>query len=56
MEYSCFTALGYYLLYSKVNQLYIYIYSFLFGLPSHVGHHRALSFLHYAVGSHGYLF
>ena len=32
-----------FLLYSKVNQLYIYIYPLFFGFPSHLGHHRALS-------------
>ena len=35
--------LCYFLLYSKVNQLYIYIYSLFFSFPSHLGHHRALS-------------
>ena len=38
MEYSC---LSMFLLYSKVNQLYVYVY--LFGFPSHLGHHKALS-------------
>ena len=32
-----------FLLYSKVNQLYIYIHPLFFGFPSHLGHHRALS-------------
>ena len=32
-----------FLLYSKVNQLYVYIYSLFFVFPSHLGHHRALS-------------
>ena len=32
-----------FLLYSKVNLLYVYIYPLFFGFPSHVGHHRALS-------------
>ena len=32
-----------FLLYSKMNQLCIYIYPLFFGLPSHLGHHRALS-------------
>ena len=31
------------LLYSKVNQLEVYIYSHFFGFPSHLGHHIALS-------------
>ena len=35
--------LYYFLLYSKVNQLYIDIYPFLFGFPSHLSHHKALS-------------
>ena len=30
-------------LYSKVNQLYGYMSPLLFGFPSHLGHHRALS-------------
>ena len=32
-----------FLLYSKVNQLYVFIYPLFFGFPSHLGHHRALS-------------
>ena len=32
-----------FLLYSEVNQLYVYIYPLFFGFPSHLGHHRALS-------------
>ena len=32
-----------FLLYSKVNQLYIYTYPLFFGFPCHLGHHRALS-------------
>ena len=43
LEYSCFTTLCQYLLYSKVNQLYVYIHPLFFGFPSHLGHHRALS-------------
>ena len=43
LEYSCFTMLCQFLLYSKVNQLYVYIYPPFFGFPSHLGHHRALS-------------
>ena len=31
-----------FLLYSKVNQLYIYTYPLFFGFPSHLGHHRTL--------------
>ena len=33
----------YFILYSRVNQLYIYTYPLIFGFPSHLGHHRALS-------------
>ena len=29
-------------MYSKVNQLYVYIYPLFFGFPSHLGHQRAL--------------
>ena len=32
-----------FLLYSEVNQLYIYMHPPLFGFPSHLSHHRALS-------------
>ena len=31
------------LLYSKVNQLYIYVYPLHFGLPSSLGHHRTVN-------------
>ena len=41
-----------FLLYSKVNQLYVYIYSLFFRFPSHLSHHRALSSLCYTAGSH----
>ena len=43
LEYSCFTMLCQFLLNSKVNQLYVYIYPLFFGFLSHLGHHRALS-------------
>ena len=43
LEQSCFTILCQFLLYSKVNQLYVYIYPLFFGFPSHLGHHTALS-------------
>ena len=43
VKYSCLTMSCQLLLYSKVNQLHIYIYPFFFGFPSHLGHHRALS-------------
>ena len=48
-EYSYFIILCYYnmystvLLYSRVNQLYVYIYPFFFGSPSHLAHHRAFT-------------
>ena len=32
-----------FLLFSKVNQLYVYLCPLSFGFPSHLGHHRALS-------------
>ena len=32
-----------FLLYSRVNQLYVYLYPLFFGFPSHLGHHRSLS-------------
>ena len=35
--------LYWFLLYSKVNQLYVHIYPLFFGFPSHLGHHRSLS-------------
>ena len=38
-----------FLLYSKVNQLYVYIYPFTVGFPSHLGHHRALSRVPWAI-------
>ena len=43
LEYSCFTILCQLLLYSKLNQLYLYIYPLFFGFPSHLSHYRALS-------------
>ena len=42
LKYGCFTMLCYYLLYSKVNKLYVYIYPLFFIFPFHSGHHRAL--------------
>ena len=32
LDYSCFTILCYFLLYSKMNQLYMYIYTLSFGI------------------------
>ena len=43
LEYGCFTILCYLLLYSKVNQLYVYICPLFFRFTSHLGHHRSLS-------------
>ena len=43
LEHSCFTMLYQFLLYCKVNQLYIYIYPLPFGLPTHLGHYSVLS-------------
>ena len=45
LENSCFTMLYYFLWYSKMNQLYVYmyIYPLFFAFPPHLGHHRALS-------------
>ena len=40
LEYSCFTMLCQFLLYSKVNQLYVYMYPLFFRFPSHLGHHQ----------------
>ena len=40
---SCFTMLCQFLLYSKVNQLCVYIYPLFFLFLSHLCHHRALS-------------
>ena len=42
LGYSCFTVFCQFLLYSRVNQLYTYVYSF-FRFLFHLGHHRALS-------------
>ena len=44
--------LCYFMLYSEVNQIYIYIYPLFFGFPSHLGLHRALSSLCYMAGIH----
>ena len=46
--------LYYFLLYSKVNQLYIYICPLFLKFPSHLGNHRALSRVPYVLIS--YLF
>ena len=40
LEYSCFTMLCWFLLYSKVSLLYVYIYPLFFGF--FLGHHREL--------------
>ena len=53
MGYSCFAMFFQFLLYSEVNQPYVYIYPLPSGFPSHLGHHRALSsFPCYIAGSH----
>ena len=44
LEYSFFTVWYYFLLYSKVNQLYIYTYPLFFGFSSHLGY-RLISIL-----------
>ena len=43
LEYSCFTMLCWFWLYSKKNHPYVYIYPLFFGFPSHLGHHKGLS-------------
>ena len=43
LEYSWFTMLCQFQLYSKVNQLYVYIYPLFFRFFSHIGHYRVLS-------------
>ena len=47
-----------FLLYSKVNQLYVYIYPLFVGFPSHLGQHRALNRVPCAIkqGLTSYLF
>ena len=42
MAYSCYIILCHFLLYSQVNQLYVHLYSLIWGFPSHLGHHTAL--------------
>ena len=48
LEYSWFTMLSWFQAYSKLNQLYIYIYPLLFRFFSHIGHHRVLRRVPYA--------
>ena len=43
LGYSCLTMFCWFLLYSRMNQLYVYIDPLFSGFPSHSGHHRALS-------------
>ena len=43
LEYSCFTMLCQFLLYSKVNQVHVNIYPLFFGFPSHRGHYGVLN-------------
>ena len=53
LEYNCFTMLCYFLLYSQVSQLYIYIYLLFLKFSYHLGQHRALSRVPcYTVDSH----
>ena len=40
LDYGCFTVLCSFLLFSKVNQLYVYAYPLFFGFPFHLGYHR----------------
>ena len=56
LEYNCFTVLCEFLLYSEVNQPYVYIYPLPLGPPfhshphpTHLGHHRAPSWAPCAV-------
>ena len=39
LERRCFTMLGLFPLFSKVNQSYVNVYPLPFGFPSHLGHH-----------------
>ena len=43
LQYSCFTVLCQFLLCSKVNQLYVYIYPLFLRFSCHLGHRRALT-------------
>ena len=49
LDYSWFTMLSWFQMYSILNQLYIYIYPFFLRFFSHIGHHRVLSRVPYAV-------
>ena len=49
LEYSHFTALCQFLLYSKGNHQYIHIHFLPFGFPSYLGHQRALNRIPWAV-------
>jgi len=42
-EYSHYTMFYQFLQYSKVNQLYVYVYPFFLGLPYQLGHYRVLN-------------
>ena len=42
-EFSCFTMLCWFLLYSKLNQLYVYVYPLFFEFPPLLGHQGAFS-------------
>ena len=47
LKYSCFAMLYWFLLDCKGNQLYVY--PLFCGFPSHLGHHRSLSSVPWAV-------
>ena len=49
LEYSCFTLVCQFLLYSKVSHVYIYIYLLFFGFPFYLGHHRIPIRVPYAI-------
>ena len=51
LEFSWVTVLCWFLLYSKVNQQYMYICPLFLGFPSHLGHHGALRRLPCAIQS-----
>ena len=43
LEFSCFIMLSWFLLYSKLNQLYACVYPLFFEFPPLLGHQRAFS-------------
>ena len=44
------------MLYSKVNQLYVYMYPLFFQIPSHLGHHRPLRGVPFAMSRFSLVF